>query len=347
MMRNHPQTTPKQRSCFWFLFGYPGVAALRAASPLAALALFASLAAVLVGGCASDGADQPAPTDDAGNVLQRSPNLSGLTPSAVTAPASVSAYDQGWSIVLGVMRGPDHQRDAQTALEAVRTRGGLPDAVVQQRGEATTIAVGSFTAADSPEAKRELARVRAMVIEGQRPYEYAFFMPPELNAGANPNAPDAGAGASAASSAGGTAAGGGGAAGGGATGSSFNLVAARARVGASAKYTLQVASYGSPDIRTDPTPAQLAEARQKAEQAVAALRRDGEEAYFYHGPKLSMVTVGLFDDDVLKAESTIDFAQLKRRFPNHLYNGQGVRQRFVGSTGAELQKSFLVKIPER
>jgi len=90
--------------------------------------------------------------------------------------------------------------------------------------------------------------------------------------------------------------------------------------------------------------------RKAAEDAAAALREDGDQAYFYHGPHRSMVTIGLYswDDFVLKGNQEAygpAIKQMQEKFPYTLYNGVTVIQKNKhGETLGEL-KSRIVRIP--
>jgi len=105
------------------------------------------------------------------------------------------------------------------------------------------------------------------------------------------------------------------------------------------KYSLQISYY---DEQFGP------KFRQAAEKAAQALRSDGDEAYYYHGPHRSMVTVGLFTD--------VDFSQkgpirvygsrikaLQDKYPYNLGNGLTLIKNVDGKTIGE-QSSFLVRV---
>ena len=118
----------------------------------------------------------------------------------------------------------------------------------------------------------------------------------------------------------------------------FDLATARQRFGKSIRYTLQVAVYES-DNR--------AEAARLAEEAAATLRRDGERAFYYHGPNRSMVTIGLFTDrdyDPQDGEVSPKIKELLARHPRHLYNGMGVRERGPDGETRD-QPPRLVRVP--
>jgi|GEM_PF-1838132 len=139
----------------------------------------------------------------------------------------------------------------------------------------------------------------------------------------------------------------------------YDLTGVRVRLGEQAVYTLQVARYGR--IRNEqPTPEELASARSAAEQAVLALRKAGDEAYFFHGPFGSSVTVGVFGEADYVAQvrgpdgamTTLQrpyesplLTALRVKFPHNLVNGKTYEVRNKGADEATTQSSFLVRIP--
>lgn len=230
----------------------------------------------------------------------------------------------GWSVVIASVRGENQERDAATLLGRVRTEGGLIEAVSQKRGEATVIVLGDYAGPDDARAQVDLKRVRETVVEGARPYVLAFLAPPMtgFKAGAMPQ---------------------------------YNLVQAKQQFGDSALYTLQVGVYGRLDLER-PSENDLKEARSAAEQAAFKLRQEGELAFYYHSPTLSMVTVGVFDiSDFDPQVPTLKSARLResqKRFPYNLYNGQAIRvkSKVAGAQGAgagTLQPSNLVALPTK
>lgn len=117
----------------------------------------------------------------------------------------------------------------------------------------------------------------------------------------------------------------------------LNLAEARERHGRGAKYTLQIAVYESD---------RGAEAKRAAEEAALQLRRDGELAFYYHGPTKSMVTLGLFGDrdyDPATDRRSAALQELQRRYPHNLLNGRTIIERRVG--GERTQPSALVLVP--
>ena len=131
----------------------------------------------------------------------------------------------------------------------------------------------------------------------------------------------------------------------------FDLRNAKNLHGDDAFYTLQIGIYTRTDNQR-PSRSDLASFRKSAEDAVEALRRAGEPAFFYHGPSSSMITVGLFDEDdidltVVPEIESPRLQAVRRRHPHNLLNGSGVRERRRGGGAETLQASRLVLIPER
>lgn len=237
---------------------------------------------------------------------------------AAAADAAVPE-DQAWTIALVVFRGENADELAQMALTKVQTEGGLPGAFLERRGEAVLVAVGRFESVNSPRATAEVKRVQEMTVAGQKPYKDALLVPPlaSTNLGAMPE---------------------------------INLVQAKAMFGSEALYSLQVAVYGRRDL-TNPTEADLAEARKAAEQAAVRLRQEGEQAFYYHGPRMSMVTIGVFGiDDFDPQTPSYKSARLlaaQKRHPYNLYNGAGIKEKRNPNSEGKLQPSNLVALPEK
>lgn len=105
-------------------------------------------------------------------------------------------------------------------------------------------------------------------------------------------------------------------------------------------YTLQVAvfdSAGGPRYR------------EAAEAYCRQLREKNEQAYYYHGPNRSMVTIGLFNEsDMVQVGPLKQYGprirEVQQRFPHNLVNGSTV----VESAGGQIigdQPSTLVHLP--
>lgn len=259
-------------------------------------------ASLLAGGCAGDGASGG-----------RGPDADELR--AVLAPGAQGSPEgggpdylrdaSGWTIVLAAFTGPAARANAEAAAAQFGALGGLAGARAEHRSTGSTVIYGKYPSLDDRGAARDLARIRAIEVQGRRPFARAFMAPPRTApAGGIPQ---------------------------------FNLSNARDAYGSGLLYTLQVAVYESPDRR---------EAMRSAEQAASQLRQEGEQAFYYHGPTRSMVTIGVFsprDYDLQTGAMTAELVELRRRRPHNLYNGMGIRQ--SGPLGSGMQSSELVQVP--
>jgi len=87
---------------------------------------------------------------------------------------------------------------------------------------------------------------------------------------------------------------------------------------------------------------------------VRELRAEGDQAFYYHAPYRSMVTVGVFGESDFDATTTPPIEsrrlrQTREKFPHNLLNGKGIRETITNSAGqrvTRLQPSSLVAIPE-
>lgn len=94
--------------------------------------------------------------------------------------------------------------------------------------------------------------------------------------------------------------------------------------------------------------------RKAAEQAAAALRVDGYEAYFYHGPNLSQVTIGVFGPEVVqqvKRGNQITFEivdekvlALQQLFPKYLANGLEQTTRTTDRNGKTYEDTIKTQL---
>jgi hypothetical protein len=222
-----------------------------------------------------------------------------------------------WTIAVMLLTGDKQSEAGENALAELRTKGQLPDATSQSRGKGMLICVGEFEGPDDPRAKAELARIQAIEIDGEKPYEFAWLAPPTVKEfkGSRPE---------------------------------WELAAAKAIHGKRALYTLQVGAYGRLDL-DKPSDKDMVEVRAKAEEAVLKLRQEGEEAYYHHGQRMSIVTVGVYDlkdfDPQLPSYKSARLREMQRRYPNNLYNGAAIREKLKGGV-TRLQPSNLVAVPD-
>lgn len=97
------------------------------------------------------------------------------------------------------------------------------------------------------------------------------------------------------------------------------------------------------------------EFRQAAIDAASVMREEGEQVFFYHGPNMSMVCIGLFDnsdvqqhvqklsngDQIIATTYSERVQAYRRKYPYNLGNGNALVGRVDSGADAPLQ-SFLV-----
>lgn len=227
----------------------------------------------------------------------------------------------GWSIILTTLP-RDREELVNPILQRVRTTPGLEGAYATTRAGHFVIAYGGYDGPDDKAALLDLDRIKETVVDGSRPYLGAYLAPPSGAALSGTN-------------------------------DEYDLRTVKSRVGDWAVYTLQVGVYGTDDGSVPGDP-QLREFRRAAEAAVRELRAEGDQAFYYHAPYRSMVTVGVFGESDFDATTTppIESQRLRdtrRKFPNNLLNGKGIRETITNSAGqrvTRLQPSNLVAIPK-
>lgn len=213
--------------------------------------------------------------------------------------------ESGWGLVLEYFTGEGHAERAAIRASAIERQLGRSDVRVRDKRDASVILLGSYAGPDDRDAKRDLAWVHGLEIDGRRPWQMAYLSPPSARSLGDPN--------------------------------EANLAFARDFFGVEAEFTLQVGVYQSPNT---------SEARRAAEQAAQQLRDQGEEAFYYHGPSWSSVTIGLFgpgDYDEGRGEVLNgEILELQARYPQNLLNGQyPIKDKNTGKP----QKSLLVHVP--
>lgn len=257
--------------------------------------LFALLAACLAG--CSGGQKEPEAKPSLNDQLPTS--IPGLDPGSgqpANAPTSES-----WAIFVDSASGPNAMALAKSKATNVSRLLRRNDVTVRPHPRGAAIVVGSYEGPDDAAAKKDLAAIQALKVDGKPLFAGAYLTPP--------NAEDVG------------------------ELPQYSLEAARKASGPGTLYTLQIGVYESPKPE---------EAKRAAEEAAKQLRKQGEQAFYYHGRNRSMVTIGVFasrDYDPQTGQMNPTLAQLKVRYPDNLYNG---RQLLVSGKS---QASALVEVP--
>lgn len=242
------------------------------------------------------------------------PVLDAPLPEASTTEALGQGLGS-WTILIATFPS-SASGEARQALERVHA-AGLPEAELQPRGKALCIVAGTFRSGSDPEAQRDLRRVREMVVAGARPFEGALLAPPVFEglAGTKPE---------------------------------WDLSTVRRRYGKDALYTLQVAVYEPKS--EEPTSEEMRAVRMAAESAAGEFRKAGDDAYYYHGPRRSMVTIGVFGPKEYDVQNpgreSPRLTLFRQKYPYNLVNGATYKARVKGQASAREQPSFVVAIPE-
>ncbi len=221
---------------------------------------------------------------------------------------NTAAGSAGWGIMLETFKGKDAAAQATQRLGQVSAQLKRDDIEVRATEAGAALILGSYAKPGDAAAQRDLKMIREFEASpGFRPYSSAFMAPPAgHDRGAAPE---------------------------------MDLATVRRRLGADPGelFTLQIAVYETPD-KPD-------EAKRTAEKAAKVLRDQGERAFYHHGPRRSMVTIGLFSErDVDRTTGRAmnpEITRLKQAYPLNLLNGQYPIK--MGESGQ--QPSQLVKVP--
>lgn len=282
---------------------------------------------VLLALLAACGAPSSGRSDSGSKASQDTPRSSEARavfgPSGGSKPGGAAESDSAWTIVVATVPAEGGDLAALRSLSTVRGFG-LADARIEKRGKGTAIAYGSYSSPTDPQAQQDLERIQSIESNGQFPFQGAMLVPPPFDpqTGSIPE---------------------------------LDLSTVRARFGKNAMYTLQVAVYERSDGQAA-SASEMAEFRRAAEQAAAQFRADGEDAYYYHGPRRSMVTIGVFGpkdyaDQPISGGRTrhIESAALRllrEKHPYNLVNGQALRVKSSAYPDGRVQPSFVVAIPD-
>jgi len=228
-------------------------------------------------------------------------------PSDSARNAGAAPDGNGWAISLEYVTGPDHDRAAVKRRIALAQELGRADVSVRSRSDGSVVVLGAYLSAADPITQRDLEWVRAVRRGETRPFARAYLLPPPVQGVAGDAQPE------------------------------WNLAGIRStRAGAGKELTLQIAAFdGGGSIER---------ARMEAEAYTEELRGNGEDAYYFHGQTLSVVTIGLFDAS--EADSTGRPASKATRDAHraHPLNLRDGREPIVDVRGNQ-QESALMRIP--
>ncbi len=260
----------------------------------------------LFGGTAKASAAADEPSETAGTQPPGAAKT-GTTKGGQRAGSTNSTPDSGWAIALEYLSGPDHEKAAAHRRVALARELGRDDISIRNRVDGSVVVLGSYPAVANAGAQADLELVRAFRRGNALPFARAYLLPPKAEGSVAVARGD------------------------------WDLAGVRATpAGADHELTLQIAVFdGSGN---------LDRARRDAEVFTEKLRNGGEDAYFFHGPTLSVVTVGLFDSreaDAAGRPSSSAARAAQRAHPLNLRNGTTP----ITDPRGESQPSALMRLP--
>jgi len=242
--------------------------------------------------------------------IDRSPSApdgGGSNPNRANQPDALLMQNV-WTALVATYDGDDRDRRAANLMRQLQRRPGVPALWTHQRGDSLIVYAGRYTDPLGDRAQQQLAKLRAVELDGEQPFSGTKFVNFAQHAGPEEDT-----------------------IGGQPTGQHDLKQFA-------GMYSLQIGFYDS-EAGED--------FRQAAEKAVTELRAEGEEAYYYHGPNRSLITIGLFTDEDLSSQSGITvysprIRELQERYPYNLANGRTLIEK-RGDVTRE-QPSFVVQV---
>lgn len=224
-------------------------------------------------------------------------------------------WAHGFAVLVETLEGAKAKERAEYLADRLQTEAGVTGAWVRDQGAVVQVLAGQFKDPTAYDAQNTLERVRTAILDGDQPYSLAGIIPLKDDAEGEQG-----------------------------------LTTEEAKEDAwNAKhypgmYTLQIGYYDE-NFGDD--------FRLAAEKAVRTLRDAGEQAFYYHGNGLSMVTIGLFSDqDFVMQETTPGvrvqaygpaITAVQKRYPKHLSNGRTIIEYNAGQKTGD-QESFIVRI---
>lgn len=265
----------------------------------------------LFGGAAATRKDTPrgAPDDPTTANTSRAAKSDKPKPKSKAGATADAVPDaDAWAIILEAVTGPDHQRAAAIRRADLARELDRPDLAIRNRADGSAIVMGAYPSATDTRAQADLEWVRAIPRGKTRPFAKAYLVPPAAETITAGEADSA-----------------------------WNLAGIRdTRGGADKELTLQIAVFDGAGS--------IARARADAEAFAVSLRAGGEQAFYFHGPGLSVVTIGLFDEreaDNAGNPASRAAQEAKTAHPLNLRNGRDPILDLAGNP----QPSALMRIP--
>lgn len=222
-----------------------------------------------------------------------------------------------WTIILrtyGDDLDGEMARNTLTKLKQIQPQ--LARAGMQVTSKGSMLIYGRYDGPADPRAQQDLARMKAMTINGRQPFRMAMLSRVRNSrARLRPN---------------------------------DLMTARRANPTIDPLYSLDVAMWSDFDTGN----LSLEQIKRSAEQYAAKLRAQNFLAFFYHdeAAKISIVTVGLFNSKDIDPQAGLESAELtalRKRFPARLTNGEEVTELVNPRISSErrIQAPKLVLVP--
>lgn len=252
--------------------------------------------------------------------------MSGGTPGSPGGAAG-----GGWSIPLGTFSLENHRTAATAFRDRFQTETRLSGAWVDaSRSDRSIVWFGQYEAHNDPKLVSDLDRIRNVSMGGEQPFRKVLpsIHQTQFVQGSVPQ---------------------------------YNLIRLREMFPERDRiFSLQIAFF-EPDVAS-----RLPLAQQAAEEYTTQLRAQGEPAFYYHGQRMSVVTVGVFFEDAIDPALAVDpmtgygaeVVAMQKKFPYNLDNGRQLIERHTIRTGspndrdgqrvvARAQRSGLIMVPDR
>lgn len=220
-----------------------------------------------------------------------------------------------WTIAMATFSSPQHRAAAEEIRQEIAQISGMTGFEIASRADRSILHYGHYDAPSSARIRADIEKIHLIRIGERQPFARAFPTVVESSdRGAMPQ---------------------------------FNLVRLWDQFPRQPViYSLQIAFYTFDESASERT------ARKTAEETAARLRAGGDPAFYYHGPTMSVVTVGVFFDRDVDAITGYgpDVLGLQERYRYNLGNGKEIveTQRLPsGKAIRNVQPSFLINVPRQ
>jgi len=227
----------------------------------------------------------------------KAPVPPGAKPGTPTPPKGGTVADgPTWAILITSFTQDDHVDAARLARDRIAAQfPALSDCYTRRVSKGSVVVVGRFAGPSDPAAQKRLKEVKAITVDGARPFAGVILTRTAATDESRPPSP-------------------------------YDIRRLRdLNPDVNPLYTLQVAAWSTFGDRS----LKWTDVRASAERYCGELRAKGFLSFVHHDDdaQISSVTVGAFGKDAYDPRSTLfdaEVEQLMRKFPKHLVNGEEV-----------------------